>query len=711
MKKNIPDMVFQSEINECGLASVAMLASTQGIDISLKTLREEYPISGHGTSLANMGDILSNLGINTYPVMFNHDELDAIPLPCILHYGAGHYVVLAYRKGRHVCVMNPAIGQQFLTFDALKRDISGYALVIDDVKEKNNPRKKKTSGTEKSKFLSVMSLRETAKVKGIYRLMTLAFIISLTLFIMPVMVSRAINDVFISAGKTDFPYGLFLMAFVVSTSLALIVRYVTERFVRQFVFLNSTAGFARLLNNPLRFFERRAPGDVFSRFTAWESAASQKIELDNSLRTEWIIGILALGVLAYMSPILALVSLGGVTAMGLVSVWAIYRDRHFTQILQVKSAEQNEFILETLQGFTTIKSSGLVEYRKTVFAKFTDALFSSIRQKNMYEQIKNTIYQLVGSLEMVLFMLLALPLLKAGQLSLGDFFAYSFVREIFSSYITKIFFAIIQKNQIQVIDNRAEDIFPTQKETSAAEEPKQQYLEFSHSLSYDNISFSYDSKNITLKDNSLTLKRGETLAIVGGSGAGKSTLIKVMSGILPPQQGQIKIDGQEVHSTQISSLSYLLSQEDIMFNASVAENISLFDPNLDESKIHYIQKLLDAVGMLEIVAQLPGGLMAKVRESYTGLSLGQRQRLLLARAMYSSRPILVLDEPTANLDDVTAMQVAKALVDHCRQENKTLIAVTHSTSILPLFQHVFLIEQGRISELDPCQDMTQECCA
>lgn len=127
----IPGMVAQSEINECGLACVAMLAETQGINITLAQLRDAYPISVHGTSLSTLGDILSEQGISVYPVLFSSDEIQDLPLPAILHYGAGHYVLLAYRKGRRVCIMNPAIGQQFLTFDALKKEISGYALVVD----------------------------------------------------------------------------------------------------------------------------------------------------------------------------------------------------------------------------------------------------------------------------------------------------------------------------------------------------------------------------------------------------------------------------------------------------------------------------------------------------------------------------------------------------------------------------------------------------
>ncbi|WP_413531056.1 peptidase domain-containing ABC transporter [Rahnella inusitata] len=692
MNNSIPKMVFQSEINECGLACVAMLAESQGVETSLAKLREEYPISAHGMSLDKLGDILTGLDIPTYPVLFEFDELSALPLPCILHYGAGHYVILSYRKGCHVCVMNPGTGQQFLTFDALKRDISGYALVIDEEYTSHQAKGKSTSG--RSSFLSCMSLRQTAKIKGIYTLMMLAFLISLTLFIMPMMVSQAINKAYTSVGQNEFPYGLFLLVFVISTMLALFVRWVTERFIKQFSFLNSTSGFSRLLSNPLRFFERRAPGDIFSRFTAWEAAAGRKIELDNGLRTDWVVGLLAFSVLVYMNMTLALVSFAGVTAMGLVSIWAIYRDRFYTQMVQVRTAEQNEFILETIQGFSTIKSSGLVELRKKGFARFTRSLFSCLRDKSIYEQVKNSIYQLVGSLEMVFFMLLALPLLKDGRLSLGDFFAYSFVRQIFSSYITKIFYSIIQKNQLQVIDNRAEDIFPSITEHVSEPEASRVITTFGHSLNYSNISFRYDSVNTALDNVSLCMSKGQMLAITGSSGAGKSTLIKVISGALVPESGEIKIDGSSATAAAASSLFYLLSQEDILFNASVAENINLFEPNVDRSQLEYMSGLLQALDMAGIVDKLPGGIMAKIRESYTGLSLGQRQRLLLARAMYSRRPVMILDEPTANLDDETALIVAQALITHCRNEDKTLIVVTHSKTILPLFDRVCRIEQG-----------------
>lgn len=214
MKTIIPDMVFQEETNECGLSCIAMLAQTRSIACSLPALREIFPASDHGTSLSDLSVILQQIGIATAPVLFDHDELHALPFPSILHYGASHYVLLAWRKGDYVCVMNPAIGQQWLPFSALKREISGYALIVEpsaDTTIKVNPAL--TTGQEQTP--RAMSLKETAVVPGIYKLMLLTFLVSLTLFLMPMMVSHAINQAFSDVGNTQFPYLWFILAFYI----------------------------------------------------------------------------------------------------------------------------------------------------------------------------------------------------------------------------------------------------------------------------------------------------------------------------------------------------------------------------------------------------------------------------------------------------------------------------------------------------------------
>lgn len=717
MQTVIPELIFQGETNECGLACIAMLAETQGRDITLDRLRTLYPASDHGTSLATLCDILADLDIPTYPVSFEHHELSELPLPAILHYGASHYVLLAYRKGNHVCVMNPAIGQQLLPVDALKLEISGYALVIDQEalaqQKQDGPLRHKPA---RFKALKVMSLKQTSRIPNIYKLMLVTFLVSLSLFIMPAMVSTAINDALASPEDNQFPYLWYLLAFVIATLAALGVRVFTERVVKRFILLNGAAGFSRLLSNSLRFFDKRAPGEVFSRFAAWQMAAARKIELDNGLRTDWIIGTLAFVLMTYISPPLALISAIGVTLMGLISVWAIYRDRYFTQELQARSAEQNDFLLETIQGFSTIKAAALDSQRKNGFAHYARSLFTMVQQQRIYEEIKSSLYQMIGSLEMVFFMLLALPLLASGSISFGEFFAYSFVRQIFTGYITRIFYSIIQKNQIHVIDTRAQDLFPspgdeTFEEIDDEESDGLKPVTFDRQIRYSDIGYGYTPDRNVLQDISLTLARGQHLAIIGESGAGKSTWLRIMAGLVNPRHGSISVDDEAIKSRQLRPLFFLQSQEDILFNASILQNITLFDSQFDETQLPRIEALLRGLNLDSVIDKLPGRLNALIRESHAALSLGQRQRLLLARAMYSRRLVLLLDEPTANLDETTARMVIDTLLEHCRKEGKTLVIVTHSERILSLFDAVWQIRDGHllphIRNIEPESDNLQ----
>ncbi|CBG90220.1 peptidase domain-containing ABC transporter [Citrobacter rodentium] len=699
MKTTIPTLIFQEETNECGLACVAMLAQTQGQSVSLETLRDIFPASDHGTSLDTLMKILARLGIATTPVLFEHHELRDLPLPAILHYGASHYVLLAWRKGNQVCVMNPAIGEQWLPFSALKQEISGYALVVEPEQTlKADPDLPLSTAGQRAP--RAMSMRETAAVPGIYRLMLLTFLVSLSLFLMPTMVSNAINQAFSSVERSDFPYGWFIVAFVAASLMALGVRVISERFIKRFVLLHSGTGFARLLSNPLRFFEKRAPGEIFSRFTAWQVGLLQKIELDNGLRSDWVICAIALAVMFWIAPVLAAISAVGVTVMGIISVWAVIRDRWFTQQIQLKSATLNDFFMETLQGILTVKTAGLTGQRQGQFAALSRDLFSCLQRQKIYQQVKEGLYQLTGSLEMVVFMLVVLPMVHGKLISLGDFFAYSFLRQIFTSYVTRIFYAIIQKTQLNVIDTRAHSLFAPQNAQPPAPLSDRMPSGTTPDLRFEALRYDYDPGKPILNGVSFSLKAGEQIAIIGESGAGKSTLLRLIAGLFAPQSGGCYAGETRLPPELLTQFVCLQSQEDILFNAPVRDNITLFDAQYRESDRGRIEALLDALALGDVVRGLPGGIDALIRESHAALSLGQRQRLLLARALYSTRPVLLLDEPTANLDEETAATVMDTIRSQCRQSGKSLIVVTHSDKALAHFSRVYRLADGQLQALE-----------
>lgn len=693
MKNHIPTMVFQDEVAECGLACISMLASIEGIDAPISSLRTRYSASIHGMTLSHLNTILKELSIASYPVNFEHEELKVIPLPAILHYRSGHYVLVTSRKGEYFHVMNPALGHQILPWTALKDEISGYAIIVDGERNKD-----KVLVSKNSSVMQSMSLAGTSSLNGIYKLMIISFLSSLGLFIMPFMISQAINSAF--SGKTEFSIIEYCFMFLVSTLLALVSTYIGQRFIRNYSIYNSAYGFSRLLNNSMQFFQKRAPGDIFSRFSAWQSAAPNKIYLDNGLRTDWIIVLISAAAMSYVSFELALIAFGGIIVSGIVSIWAIFKDRQYEQVLQVKSAEQNDFVLETIQGFNTIKSMGLEDIRSIQFGKYTRRLFSIIKNKQIYDQLKSTLYELIASVEMIVFMLIALPMLKNGTILPGDFFAYGFLRQIFTSYMTKIFNAIIEKGAINVIDNRASSLFDedNNKKKQNTQMTESTNVTFPASILYKDMNFNYDGNTSILSNISLPMKGGECIAIIGESGQGKTTLLRLIANCLTPKSGSIILNEVKIDSALLKSHVFFQSQDDILFKASVLQNIIIFDKDYN-GKEGDINEILLKVNLDKVIKRLPGGMNALIRDGQTSLSLGQRQRLLLARAFYSQKPLLILDEPTANLDEGNADQIILNLINHCRINEKILVITTHNIKLLKYFDAVYRLNDGGIERV------------
>lgn len=697
--KPIPDIVYQEETNECGLACVTMLCDMLGRPNTLDNLRNIFPPSEHGTTLWELTRILEQLGVPTSPVRFDPEEFNELPLPAILHYGYGHYVLLCERKGSHVCVMNPGMGLQMLPISALKHDISGYALILDEVAG-TDPALQPAIEPVKDPLGHPMSLKGTAKVKGIYPLMLTTFIISLTLFIMPTMVSNAINQAFTTpTGAENFPYFWFVVAFITSTLLALFIRYITERFIKKFAMTNAAVGFQELLRNPLSFFEKRPVGDVYTRYTAWQGTLLQKIELDNGLRTDWIIVAVSLGVMYWISPILALIASVSVTIMGLISVWALYRDRMYTQLMQQKSGALNDFFMETLNGVLTVKTARLTKEREIRFAQLNADVLTTNQKMKIWAQIKSSLYQLTSTLEMVIFFFVALRMVfptETATMSLGAFFAYGFVKQIFTSYVTQIFGSIVSKFQINVIDKRAQSLF---KAPEVTEELDSQLIQKGHHLELENVCYTYPGHEPTLDNVSLNLPQGHQIAIRGESGAGKSTLLRLMAGLMLPDTGLYKLNGYVTNSRTVAELVFLQTQDDVFFKGTLFDNITLFAEDTTHEDRERVQEILALLQMDQVIAGMQGGLNALISENHTALSLGQRQRLLLARALFSKSPILLLDEPTANLDDETAWLVMNAVKAYCQKHGKTVVIVTHSRQIESLFSEVYVMADRHLVPL------------
>ncbi|MBA1025133.1 ABC transporter ATP-binding protein, partial [Escherichia coli] len=396
----IPKQILQEEINECGLACIAMLAESHGKKISMEELRELYPVMKNGSTLYDLMVIAEKFGLNCVPVKFHPGEIEELSLPAIIHYDDNHFVYLAYKKGKYVCVMNPAIGMQILHYRSLMEHISGYALIVDEVEPHKEKQKYKHNIFD---YMSFLNTKGTSKIKGIYTLLSLTLIISLTGFIMPLMVNKAMNNVFGDEHSKEFPYLLYFLSFLLAALFGMVVKIYNEKIVKKFIKKESLLAFQNMMSHPVRFYERRTVGHMFSRFSAWVDSLSQKIYLDNILRGEWIICTISLALMIYISPLLTAISCIAVTVMGIISTLSLQKDKYYTQEIQNKQSDYNDFLMETLQGIKTVKSTGIGRQRLLKFSELSHELYSVIQKQNIWEETKSSLYRMTGTLETLLF--------------------------------------------------------------------------------------------------------------------------------------------------------------------------------------------------------------------------------------------------------------------------------------------------------------------
>ncbi|EBQ1443732.1 ATP-binding cassette domain-containing protein, partial [Salmonella enterica] len=201
-------------------------------------------------------------------------------------------------------------------------------------------------------------------------------------------------------------------------------------------------------------------------------------------------------------------------------------------------------------------------------------------------------------------------------------------------------------------------------------------------ITLENISYSYENEQEVISNFSYEFKVGSQTVITGTSGVGKSTLLKIASGILEPKGGTILLNGKVVNSDSLILNSFLHSQDDIIFKSTMLDNISLFEQKLALEKIYEIERLLKFLKINDCVERMPSGLNSLISDNDVSLSLGQRQRLLITRALFSKKPILLLDEPTANLDDDTAEDIMKEIMQYCAGHKITLLVVSHSERVI-----------------------------
>ncbi len=695
LSKSVP-LILQSEIAECGLASMAMVASYHGHQLDMPAIRKRFSANLKGMNLQQLIELGDSLGLASRALQCPIDEVHKLALPCVLHWDLNHFVVLTKVSGKgkaaKFAINDPAMGKRSLNSEEFSQHFTGICLEL-------TPTSKFEVKQEQAqmKFTQLWSSMSGLKA-GLVKLIGLSLVLQLFALMTPYYMQWVVDEVLISFDKS------LLMVLAIGFALIAVISVITNAvrswlILRLSSLLNMQMGvnlLRHLLRLPMNYFESRHVGDIVSRFG---SLAQIRERITTGFVETLVDGVMAITVLIMMllySVKLTLVVLAAITLYTLVRL-ALYRPLHQAteEMIQNSAKEQSNF-LENIRAMQTIKLFGNESQRQGIWQnRYAEVINSEIRLGRLKISF-DSFNKLLFGLENVLVIYFAAMMVMANSLSVGMVLAFIAYKGQLTDRFANLIEQIIQFKMMRLHLDRISDIALTEQEANREGEAAFSNGESNKpqgQLTLENICFSYaEEQTPILTDVNLTLSTGDSVAITGASGCGKTTLMKIMLGLLQPTSGKILLDGKDI--TQIGLKHYrkhiaAVMQDDTLLAGSISDNISFFDP---QPNILKIEQCAHLAAIHDDINKMTMGYNALVGDMGSNLSGGQIQRLLLARALYQSPCVLFMDEATSHLDKGNEAKISEQ-IQHLPM---TRIMIAHRQETIDMAEKVYLLEEGNL---------------
>lgn len=685
-------LVRQTEIAECGLASLTMVANYHGLDIDLGTMRRRYAPSLRGAALKTLIGVADRIGLTPRAVKLTLDQLDNLHVPAVLHWNMNHYVVLERVKGGEALIHNPDGRSTWMPIDEVSDHFTGVALEL-------RPSTDFKTGKERERLrLSQLWQRMTGIKRALLQVLVLTLVLQAFVLASPYYMQLAIDQA-LPALDSDL-----LLVLAIGFGLFTFINAATS-LLRSFVLLvaGTTIGFSlasniarRLFRLPIEWFERRHVGDILSRF--------QSIGPIQNLLTQGAVAALVDGIMAVLTLVLMFWYSAKLAALALVAfaLYAVVRavsysfEREVIEASIITAGKEQSILIETLRGMTTLRLFGRETLRHSLWqTKLTDAVNADVRvaRIGIWQGTANT---LIFGIENILAIWLAIGfVIEGAAFSIGMVFAYMAYKAQFMDKGAALINQAIAFKMLGLHLERLSDIALSDEDkgfgTSA-----DIHTELKGKIEIRNVFYRYaPSDPLVLDGVNLTVEPGEHLAITGPSGGGKSTLVKLLLGLVEPVSGELIVDGLPLnrfgYKSYHSQIAAVL-QEDSLFAGTIADNIALFDDQVDMERV---VAAASASSIHSDIAAMPMQYETLVGDMGSTLSGGQKQRVLLARALYRQPKVLIMDEGTAHLD----VQHEQAVNAAIAAMGITRIIIAHRQETIAQAERVVVMRGGQLHNL------------
>jgi ABC-type multidrug transport system fused ATPase/permease subunit len=449
---------------------------------------------------------------------------------------------------------------------------------------------------------------------------------------------------------------------------------------------------------PLKWFDNRATGDLMTRLL--EDVTSVERMLIDGVE-QGVVAVLQMvivfGMMCYVSFTLTLFALSPVPFLAAGALWYTLTAHRRYRLQRRASSAMNALLHDNLSGIRQIRSFAREKEEHQRFNRVSDDLRRATLVVMKVWAAYNPSMYLIGTLGVILTVLVGTKAVLAGTMQLGDLGMFLLLTGFLYEPVGKLH----QLNQLlqagraagervfEIIDEPMEPGWFTAGSTSAV----------AGDVRYESVSFSYrDDGSLALDRISFHARPGETIALVGTTGAGKSTLASLLPRFyeLPENGGKIFVDGREIREYSLRTLREnigVVTQESFLFNGSIRENLLMGKPGATDAELW---RAVDAANARGFIERLSEKLESVVGERGVKLSVGEKQRLSIARALLKDPPILILDEATASVDTATERLIQEAL-EHL-VANRTSIVIAHRLSTIVHADRILVLDHGRIIE-------------
>ncbi len=707
----------QRDAMDCGPACLMMTAAHHGRHYSLPYLRERSYLSRDGVSAQGIIEAAESIGLQAMAVKIPFDTgadnacLRAAPLPCIVHWNQQHFVVVWRISRRHVWVADPAVGKVKLRHADFKKSWlsdgpQGIAILLEPTPEFYQTDPPQPAGKAQLGRLLGYARPYRALVGQVMIGMVLASALALTF----PFLTQSIVDFGIDNRNLGFIYIVLL------AQLALFFSQITVQFLqsRILLFIGARINVAmvsdflrRLMRLPLGFFDAKMTGDLLQRIGDQERIEAFLTRTALPVLFALLNFVIFSGILLLYNPLIFGVFMLAAFCYVLWIVFFLRRRRELDYVRFREASANNNTLIEMIQGMQEIKLQGSERKRRDIWAGIQARLFRVNLASLNLAQWQDAGAAFINQTKNIVITFLAAKAVIEGRMTLGMMLAIQYMvgqldapLQQFIAFIRAAQDARISLERIGELQDQPDE--DTAQRPDRTADPAGYETPIAPPVAADivleNVSFRYNALNDdVLRNIDLRIPGGKVTAIVGMSGSGKTTLIKLLLGFYNPVKGRIRVGGMPFETIRPALWRQhcgAVMQDGFIFSDTIAHNIAECAERPDTAQL---LRAAEIANIREFVDDLPLGYNTKIGMQGNGISQGQRQRLLIARAVYKDPGYLFFDEATNALD----ANNERAIVENLQAfyQNRTVVVVAHRLSTVRHADQIVVLDKGAVMEM------------